>query len=83
MEPPIQTGSLLIRMQNCQQQLPAALAKVGEWALAYPFRTATLKIGELAAAAEVSVASVNRYARFLGYEGFPEFREDLLRAFES
>ncbi|MGQ9367821.1 MurR/RpiR family transcriptional regulator [Azospirillum sp. ST 5-10] len=83
MTPPEPKGSLLVRMQSCQSRLPAALAKVGAWALAYPFRTATLKIGELAAAAEVSVASVNRYARVLGYDGFPDFREDLLRAFES
>jgi DNA-binding MurR/RpiR family transcriptional regulator len=82
-EPPLQAGSLLIRMRDCQARLPPALAKVGAWALAYPFRTATLKIGELADAAEVSVASVNRYAHVLGYEGYPEFRDDLLRAFES
>lgn len=81
--PPAATESLLTRMQQHQTRLPPALAKVGAWALAYPFRTATLKIGELAAAAEVSVASVNRYATALGYEGYPEFRDDLLRAFES
>ncbi len=81
--PPAATESLLMRMQQHQTRLPPALAKVGAWALAYPFRTATLKIGELAAAAEVSVASVNRYATALGYEGYPEFRDDLLRAFES
>lgn len=83
MTPAAPKGSLLARMQQHQPRLPAALAKVGAWALTYPFRTATLKISELAEAAETSVASVNRYARVLGYDGYPEFREDLLRAFES
>ncbi len=75
--------SIMDCMARMQAELPPALAKVGEWALAYPFRTATLKMGELASAAEVSIASVNRYARALGFAGYPDFRAELLRAFEA
>lgn len=77
------TSSIMARMARAQGDLPAALAKVGDWALAYPFRTATLKIDELAEAAGVSVASVNRYARALGFAGYPDFRAELLRAYDS
>ncbi|HYG85758.1 MAG TPA: MurR/RpiR family transcriptional regulator [Azospirillum sp.] len=76
-------SSVIALMTRMQGTLSAALAKVGDWAIAYPFRAATLKIDELAAASGVSVASVNRYARALGFAGYPDFRAALLRTFDA
>ncbi len=73
-------------MARIGRELPErspAHRKVAEFVLAHPFRAATMNIDELAAAAEVSVATANRFARALGFAGYPQFRAELLRVFES
>src|SRR5450830_1461472 len=63
--------------------LPAALQRMARAVLAHPFRAATLSIEEFARETEVSVASANRLARALGFAGYPQFRAELARGFES
>lgn len=56
---------------------------MAEYVLAHQFRAATMTIDEFAAAAGVSVASANRFARALGLPGYPQFRAELARGFEA
>jgi len=64
-------------------RLPAALQRMARAVLAHPFRAATLSIEEFAREVEVSVATANRLARALGFAGYPQFRAELARGFES
>jgi DNA-binding MurR/RpiR family transcriptional regulator len=56
---------------------------MAEYVLAHQFRVATMTIDEFAAAVGVSVASANRFARALDLPGYPQFRAELARGFES
>lgn len=63
--------------------MPAALQRMGQAVLAHPFRAATLNIDEFAGEVAVSVATANRFARGLGFAGYPQFRAELARGFEA
>jgi DNA-binding MurR/RpiR family transcriptional regulator len=56
---------------------------MGAFVLANLFRSATMRIDELASAVGASVATANRFARALGFDGYPAFREALVRGFEA
>ena len=47
------------------------------------FQAATMRIEEIAQAAGVSTATANRFARALGFEGYPQFRAATMREFEA
>ncbi|MGI4857948.1 MAG: MurR/RpiR family transcriptional regulator [Janthinobacterium lividum] len=47
------------------------------------FRAATMSIDEFAAAAGASAATANRFARALGFDGYPSFRAALVRGYEA
>ncbi|GAB5095211.1 MULTISPECIES: MurR/RpiR family transcriptional regulator [unclassified Caballeronia] len=57
--------------------------RMGAFVLANLFRSATMRIDELAEAVGASVATANRFARALGFSGYPAFREALVRGFEA
>ncbi|WP_225033348.1 MurR/RpiR family transcriptional regulator [Paraburkholderia sp. XV] len=57
--------------------------RMGEFVLANQFRAATMRIDELATAVGASIATANRFARALGFDGYPAFREALVRGFEA
>jgi DNA-binding MurR/RpiR family transcriptional regulator len=57
--------------------------RMGEYVLANLFRAATMRIDELASVVGASVATANRFARALGFDGYPQFREALVRGFEA
>jgi len=63
--------------------MPDAMARMGRAVLAHPFRAATLNIDEFAREVDVSIATANRFARTLGFAGYPQFRAELARGFES
>jgi DNA-binding MurR/RpiR family transcriptional regulator len=42
-----------------------------------------MRIDELASVVGASVATANRFARALGFDGYPQFREALVRGFEA
>lgn len=56
---------------------------LADFVLAHPLRVATMPIDELAAATNVSVATANRFARALEFDGYPQFRAALVLGFES
>jgi DNA-binding MurR/RpiR family transcriptional regulator len=63
--------------------LPAAMVRMGQAVLAHPFRAATLNIDEFAGEVSVSTATANRFARAMGFDGYPQFRAELARGFEA
>src|SRR5450631_2780043 len=63
--------------------MPAAMVRMGQAVLAHPFRAATLNIDEFAGEVSVSTATANRFARAMGFAGYPQFRAELARGFEA
>jgi len=64
-------------------RLTRAHRKMADYVLRNPFRAATLRIEELAGEVGVSVATANRFARALGFDGYPQFRAELAKGYES
>ncbi len=57
--------------------------QMANYVLTHSFRAATMTIDELAEATGVSLATVNRFVRTLGFSGFHAFRAELVRGYES
>lgn len=74
---------VLQRVAQLAPELPAALRRMAETVLSHPFRAATLSIDEFSREVEVSVATANRFARALGFAGYPQFRAEVAKSFES
>lgn len=77
------THSVAQRIAQARPQLSRLHRQVADVVLAQPLQVATLSIDELAARAGVSVATANRFARALGFDGYPAFRAELVRGFEA
>lgn len=72
--------------QRIARMLPAlsrSHRQVADYVLAHPLQAATLRIDELAATVGVSVATANRFARALEFDGYPQFRAALVLGFET
>ncbi|HEY1226225.1 MAG TPA: MurR/RpiR family transcriptional regulator [Ramlibacter sp.] len=72
--------------QRIARRLPGlspAHRQVADWVLAHPLHAATMPIDELAASVGVSVATANRFARALDFEGYAQFRAALVLGFET
>lgn len=76
-------ASISERIARALPTLTPAHQRMAEYVLGNPFRAATMRIDEFADAVEVSVATANRFARALDFEGFPQFRAELVRGFEA
>jgi len=75
--------SISDRIARSLPTLTPAHQRMAEYVLANLFRAATMRIDEFAAAVQVSVATANRFARALGFDGYPQFRAELVRGFEA
>ena len=75
--------SMAQRIARLLPTLTSSHRKMADYVLAHPFRAATLAIDELAATLGVSVATANRFARALEFDGYPQFRAALVLGFES
>jgi len=75
--------SISERIARSLPTLTPAHQRMAEYVLANLFRAATMRIDEFAAAVQVSVATANRFARALGFDGYPQFRAELVRGFEA
>lgn len=71
------------RIHRSYPSLSIAHRKAADYVLGHPFRAATMTIDEFAGAVGMSVATANRFARALDFDGYPQFRAELVRAFES
>ncbi|EHP42657.1 RpiR/GlvR family transcriptional regulator [Cupriavidus basilensis OR16] len=77
------SASIAERIARALPTLTPAHQRMAEYVLGNPFRAATMRIDEFADAVAVSVATANRFAHALGFEGFPQFRAELVRGFEA
>lgn len=66
-----------MKIRSAYSTLPTAERKVADFILENPERASLMVINEIAAAAGVSVPSVTRLAKKLGYNGFMDFRVSL------
>ncbi|QCP52556.1 MurR/RpiR family transcriptional regulator [Trinickia violacea] len=80
--PPVEQ-TISARISAAMPSLTPIHRRMGEYVQANLFRAATMRIDELANATGASVASANRFARALGFEGYPAFRDALVRGFEA
>ena len=74
----LQSGAL-IRLRGVYPSLKAALQKVANLILRQPEMAIYASVNEVAAAAEVSEATVMRFCRILGFKGFQDFKIALAR----
>lgn len=83
MKPASDAPSMSQRIARTLPELTRSHRKMADYVLNHPFKVATLAIDELAATLGVSVATANRFARALGFDGYPQFRAALVMGFES
>ncbi|MDR1662446.1 MAG: MurR/RpiR family transcriptional regulator [Azoarcus sp.] len=81
--PPSSPVPIWERIAKAMAEFTPSHRRMAEYVLAHSFHAATMSIDELAEATGVSVATANRFARGLGFSGFPAFRAELVRGFES
>ena len=72
-------GSALIRLRGVYPSLKTALQKVANLILRQPEMAIYASVNEVAAAAQVSEATVMRFCRTLGFKGFQDFKIALAR----
>lgn len=70
------------RIAHVYPELTKALRQFANFVVAEPVNTARLSIHGVAAHVGVSVATANRLAHALGFDGYAEFRAELIRSFE-
>ncbi|RQR66757.1 MurR/RpiR family transcriptional regulator [Burkholderia sp. Bp9126] len=75
--------SIAARIAAAMPALTPIHRRMGEYVLANPFRAATMRIDELAQAVSASIATANRFAKALGFDGYPAMRAALVRGFEA
>ena len=73
-----QSGAL-IRLRGVYPSLKTALQKVANLILRQPEMAIYASVNEVAAAAQVSEATVMRFCRTLGFKGFQDFKIALAR----
>jgi DNA-binding MurR/RpiR family transcriptional regulator len=75
--------TVMARIAAAYPALSPAHRKAADFVLKHPFQAATMMIDELARAADISVATANRFARALGIDGYPAFRAALVSTFSA
>ena len=77
------SGSVVAeRIAEIYPSLSDALRAFADFVLNEPMKVAQMSINETVDASGVSVATANRFARKLGFDGYSQFRSELIRGFE-
>ncbi|WP_273995550.1 MurR/RpiR family transcriptional regulator [Burkholderia sp. FERM BP-3421] len=71
------------RIARMMPMLTPAHRRVAEFVRTNLLHAATMRIDEFAEAVDVSVATANRFARALGFDGYPHFRASLVPDLEA
>lgn len=71
------------RIARLLPSLTRSHRQMADYVLAHPLQAAIMPIDELAATLGVSVATANRFARALEFDGYQQFRAALVLGFES
>ena len=74
---------LIQKIKDSLPEYSTAFRQLGNFILENTFAASTMGIEEISQKAEVSVATVNRFARQCGYTGYPQFRADLRSLFDK
>ncbi len=69
----------VLRIKSLIESLPSTQRKLAEFIVDNQENVPFMSVHELAAGADVSVATVSRFAQFLGYESFKEFKKQVGR----
>jgi len=72
-------SAALVRISSLYKALPKAERRVADYVGKYPEEVPFWSVSELAQRANVSIASVSRLAKKLGYENFQSFRIEVAR----
>lgn len=75
--------SMAQRIARVLPELSRSHRHMADYVLDHPLKAATMPIDELAATVGVSVATANRFARALEFEGYSQFRAALVLGFEA
>lgn len=78
-----QEGTINERIGHKYRSLSKSHKITADYVIANAFRAATMSIDELADSVGISNATANRFARALGFDGYPQFRAELVSGFES
>jgi len=73
----LETRNVLSILQSRLDRLPPSWKRLGDFLLTHLDQAVFLTASDLARHAKTSESSVVRFARGLGYQGYPELREDL------
>ncbi|MET3430638.1 DNA-binding MurR/RpiR family transcriptional regulator [Herbaspirillum seropedicae] len=76
-------GAVAQAVGKLYAQLSKSHRKTADYVLGNPFRAATMTIDELSEAAGISVATANRFAHALGFDGYASFRAALVSDFAT
>ena len=71
------------RIGHALPKLTRSHREMADYVLAHPLQVAIMPIDEMAATVGVSVATANRFARALEFDGYPQFRAALVLGFET
>lgn len=71
------------RVRRALARLTPSQRRIADYVLAHPLKAAALPIDRLADALGVSIATANRFARALEFDGYPQFRAELVLGFEA
>jgi DNA-binding MurR/RpiR family transcriptional regulator len=83
MAPHPRNPAMAQRIARAMPALSPAHRRIADYVLAHPLQAATMPIDELAATVGVSLATANRFARALEFDGYPQFRSALVLGFEA
>jgi DNA-binding MurR/RpiR family transcriptional regulator len=75
--------SMVQRIARVLPTLTRSHRQIADYVLAHPLQAAILPIDELAATVGVSLATANRFARALEFDGYAQFRAALVTGFEA
>jgi DNA-binding MurR/RpiR family transcriptional regulator len=71
------------RVHRALPRLTPSQRRIADYVLAHPLRAAALPIDQLADTLGVSIATATRFARALEFDGYPQFRAELVLGFEA
>ncbi|SLN55157.1 putative HTH-type transcriptional regulator YbbH [Aquimixticola soesokkakensis] len=71
------------KIQQAYPELTTAQRRFAELVRSAPLRVARLSIHDAVSLVGVSVATANRFATTLGFEGYADFKNELIRGFEQ
>jgi DNA-binding MurR/RpiR family transcriptional regulator len=82
-EPKNVEDSVAGRIRRAYAHMPAAQRSFADFVLKHPVDAARMSIHAAVREVKVSVATANRFARSVGFSGYAEFRDELIRSFDT